>query len=1164
MTRQSMRTKLLATTLLVGMSGSVWASAAVAQDTSSDDPVVISETDDEDGVSVQERVVVTGSRLRRPVDTTIAVTTIGADQIERRGFTNVVDAIEELPLAGLGTNLEGATLGNNDSTANPNLLGLGTNRTLTLVNGRRFVSSNQASVFVPGNANGAQVDLTLINPALIANVDAVAGSAGGATYGADAVGGVINLTLIDDYDGYEVDAQYGVTNEGDGQTFRFSGVAGKNFLNDRANITFAAEYNDINSVNTADASRLQGQGFTTINNPLAGAPGVPTTLILPGGINPFNNTGGVLVGGQTITTSTNNAFFPTGLDAALPGGVFSPFDFAQTALGQTLDPLALIGSNVSGGSFLTIPNTDPATSAFLPNVAVPLQFDSNGNLVPLNLGDISPPGPSDQNTVFGDADGIQNGSIDTIRGAQERISLTALTRFDITNDITYKAEYYYANIENSLIDGFQGNNPTGSTAAGTRSVPVFIDENPFLNDQATGVINDLVANGLVVDDIGGSRALFLSRALVDVLGPIDETSETDFYRTTQEIGGDFNFLERDLYWNTAFNYGRVERDNAADTILDVEFALAVDAVEDANGNIVCRQQTLAAPEPIADRNPQVGFINTALPTPVTPTQAQIDACVPLNLFGEGAPSQAAIDFVSSSTDSRNVSEQFQYTAEFGGDAIDLPGGTAIFNTQFEWRREENEFLPGDVFADGTGRATVGQPSSGNLEFLEGGLEVSIPILGEGFNFFGAKRLEFDGAVRVVSRTGGSDLIDSERVTDVVYNVGGRYSPFDWLTVRGSQSTSVRSPSVVELFGAGVTGFSTAFRGNGNPCDVDVIDGGPEGGIRRTNCEAAVAALGLPADFLDGFQAEGGAAPAAGASNPLLNNEESSTWTVGFVLQPDFVPGFTLTADYYNVDLDDTIQLTSISAECFDQPTFPVSLVNGLNACNAVLIGVPDPANPGAFIVPSVNPFTGDPVTAVTAGVGNPAQTNEAFNSTFAFFDTINQAAQRLQSVNVTARYGFALEDAFGPAAAKWGNLDLSGTLYWTAAFNTFTSAAAVEGGLNNPIDGEPGNPEFSSVFNATHNVGNFSHNVQWLRTSSTAGNVLIEDTSTQNAAFLLPSFNLINYNASYQINDNIGVRFVVNNVGNRRLDSAAGVASSGAGEGDAVGRSFIFGINARF
>ena len=1161
MTRESMKTKLLATTLLVGMSGGIWSSAAIAQDTSSDDPVVISEEEEEDDVTELDRVTITGSRLRRPVDTTIAVTTIGADQIERRGFTNVIDAIEELPLSGLGTNLEGATLGNNDSTANVNLLGLGTNRTLTLVNGRRFVSSNQATVFVPGNANGSQVDLTLINPALIENVDAVVGSAGGATYGADAVGGVINLTLKDDYDGYEVDAQYGVTDLGDGETYRISAIAGKNFFNDRANITFAAEYNDINSVNTDNNGRLQGQAFTTINNPEAG-PGVPSTLVFPGGVNPFNNAGGVLVGGPTITTSTNNAFFPNTPNPAFPGGL-SPFEFGQTAAGEAIDPLLFVGSFVSGGSFLTIPNTDTATNGFLPNLAVPLQFDTNGNLVPLNLGAITPPGLADQNTVFF-GDGIPNGSIDTIRGAQERLSLTALTRFDITNNVTYKAEYYYANIENSLIDGFLTNAPTGSTTAGSRSVPVFIDENPFLNDQALGVINGLVGQGLDVGDIGGSRALFLSRAFLDITGPVDETSETDFYRTTQEIGGDFNFLDRELYWSTAFNYGRIERDNAADTLLDVEFALAVDAVDDGTGNIVCRQQTLAAPEPIADRNPQVGFINTALPTPVTPTQAQIDACQPLNLFGDGAPSQAAIDFVTGSTDSRNVSEQFQYTAEFGGDAIDLPGGTAIFNTQFEWRREENEFLPGEVFALGTGRATVGQPSSGNLEFLEGGLEVSIPILGEGFNFFGAKRLEFDGAVRVVSRTGGSDLIDSERVTDVVYNVGGRYSPFDWLTLRGSQSTSVRSPSVVELFGAGVTGFSGAFRGNGNPCDVDSIDGGPDGGIRRTNCEAAVAALGLPADFLDTFQADGGAAPAAGASNALLDNESSSTWTVGFVLQPDFIPGFTLTGDYYNVDLDDTIQLTSISSQCFDQPTFPESIVNGLNACNAVLIGVPDPANPGQFIVPSVNPFTGDPVTAVTAGVGNPAQTQAPFNSTFAFFDTINQAAERLQSVNFTARYGFALENVFGNIANNWGDLDLAGTLYWTAASNTFASATAVENGLNNPQDGEPGNPQFSSVFNATHNVGKFSHNVQWLRTSSTAGNVLIDDTSTQAPGFLLPSFNLINYNASYDINDNFRVRFVVNNVGDRQLDSAAGLAASGAGEGDAVGRSFVFGVTARF
>lgn len=1152
MTGESIKTKLLATTLLAGLTGAAFGGVAVAQ---------------EDEESVQERVVITGSRLRRAADETIAVTTIGSEQIEKRGFTNVISAIEELPAANLGTNIEGATLANNDATANANLLGLGTNRTLTLVNGRRFVSSNQATVFVPGNSNGAQVDLTLINPALIRSVDAVIGSSGGATYGADAVGGVINLELIDDYDGFEVDGQYGITDQGDGQTFRIGVVGGKNFLNDRANVTVALEYNDINEVRTGSGNRLQGQGFFSFQNPLAGQPGQGNTTILPGVGNPLTNPNGVLVGGPAITASTLTQFFPNTAQgaafSALSGGQ-TPFQFAQTAQGRAIDPLLFVGTFAPGGTFLTVPNTDPLTAAALPNRAVPLRFDAAGNLVPLDLGNILPPNLAQTTATLG-GDGITNLSIDSIRGQQERFSANVLTRFDITDNITYKAEYMYANIKNENIDNFLTNAPNGSGTAGTRSIPVFIDDNPFLSQAARDTIAGLEAQGLAIPQINGRDALFLSRALLDITGPTDELSVSDFYRTVQEIGGEFNTFGRDLYWNTAFSYGRVDRRNDQDTLLDVEFAIATDVVADVNGNPVCRQQTLPQGEPIAVQNPQLAFINSGLPAPITPRPDQIAACQPLNLFGDGAPSQAAIDFVTTSNQSSNTSEQLHVNVEFGGDLIELPAGTALFNTQFEYRKEENVFTPGTTFALGLGQNTLGQPSQGELNFLEGGGELSIPILGEGFNFLGGRRLEFDGAVRVVSREGESALtgFQSDRVTDVVYSVGGRYSPVDWVTVRGSQSTSVRSPSVVELFGAGVTGFSGAFRGNNNPCDADSVDGGPDGGIRRTNCEAFAAQLGLPAGFIDTFQAEGGAAPAAGASNPLLANEQSDTWTVGVVIQPDWlIPGLTIQTDWYNLDLDDEIQLTSIGGNCFDDPAFPMTIVNGLNACDAVVLGVEDPANPGSFIVPATNPITGTPVLPV-AQPGAPAQSQGGpFNSTFAFFDTVNLAARRLEVLNTSVNYNFALEDMLGDRASSWGDLSLTGSLYYVHRYDTFFSEAALDAGLNNPRVGEHTDPEFTSRLDVQHSIGKLNHTIQWLRTSSTVTNVN-SNPDLQNQAFALPAFNQVNYSAFYDVNDNVRVRFVVNNLTDSKLDSEAGIASN-LGRGDALGRRFIFGVNAKF
>ncbi len=1167
MTRESMKTKLLATTLFVGVSGGLWAGAAIAQETD-EAPVAVPTADAEDE-SVQDRIVVTGSRLQRPADTAIAVTTIGSDYLDSRTFTNAIEAIEELPLAALGTNLEGANFANNDFTANANLLNLGTNRTLTLVNGRRFVSSNQATVFVPGNSNGAQVDLSLINPALIDRVEAVAGPAYASTYGADAVGGVINIILKDDFEGFDITAQGGITGLGDGEQYRISGLAGRNFLNDRANVTFGVEWSDTSRIGNDETSRPEANSFSAIVTPFTQGGGVfdpgPSTLLVPNTTFAFNSANGLLVGGfqfggiAATSTVVPNTQFPVGGTAARFRDAFtafqnqfgaSPFVFAQNG---SIDPLALLGTFGGTGGFLQVPN--PGGGAALPFVAVPLQFNTNGDLVPFNVGSLTPPNPSDQNSFIG-GDGILVSDFGTIRGEQERLSLNLATRFDITPDITYKGEYFYANIDNSTLDGFNSNTPFGSTTGGTLSIPVYIDQNPFLSAQAVQTIDNLQAQGLVVPTSGGQRRLFLSRALTDIDGGIDETSESDFYRTAQEIAGEFNLVDRAFNWDAAFTYGRVERENGADTLLDIEFALATDVVADANGNPVCRQQTLAAPESVAIRNGGLAFINNV--QGLIPTQAQIDACVPLNLFGSGSPSQAAIDYVSSSTASDNTSEQFLAALQFGGELIELPGGTSVFSLQGEYRKEENEFIPGTTFAQGLGRATTGQGSQGELEFLEGGLELNVPILGGDFSLPFARLLEFDGAVRVVSRVGESQLtgFQSDRVTDVVYRAGGRFSPVDWLTFRGSQSTSIRSPSIVELFGAGVTGFSAAGRGNANPCDLDAIDGGPAGGIRRTNCEAFAAQLGLPADFLDTFQAEAGAAPAAGASNPLLANEGSEAWTVGVVFQPDFIPGLTFQADYYDLQLTDEIQLTSIASECFDQPSFPNSTVDGLLACNALVFGVPG-ATPGTFVVPAINPITGAAVLPV-ANPGSPAQTQQPLNSTFTFFDTLNLRERELEAVNIDTRYTFDLDDVLGGRASNWGGLTLGHSLYYVIRYDFIT------GGVVDPQDGESGNPTVTSRLDITHSVGKLNHTLQWFFTDSTVANVLTANPSTQALSFAQPSFSQLNYNVQYQATENVSIRFVVNNLTNNFLDAEAGLGSNGLGRGDAIGRRFSLAINARF
>jgi outer membrane receptor protein involved in Fe transport len=215
-----------------------------------------------------DAIVVTGSRIPRPeYQGVLPGVQISSEQIAARGFINALEAINDLPLVGPGASpLNGNNGGQAASlgAAFIDILDLGTQRTLTLVNGRRFVSGNAASLFVEGNASGAQVDVNSIPASLIKRVDVLT-VGGAAAYGSDAIAGVVNFILDDNYEGLEVRGQGGISNEGDAGQWQASLLAGKNFLDKRLNVTFSLEYSRSDGLQ-ADARAFQRDRWNTTVN----------------------------------------------------------------------------------------------------------------------------------------------------------------------------------------------------------------------------------------------------------------------------------------------------------------------------------------------------------------------------------------------------------------------------------------------------------------------------------------------------------------------------------------------------------------------------------------------------------------------------------------------------------------------------------------------------------------------------------------------------------------------------------------------------------------------------------------------------------------------------------------------------------------------------------
>ena len=155
-----------------------------------------------------EQIIVTGSRIASSsLESASPLTVIGAQDIDESGIVNIQDLLLRSPAFGTpGINRTNSNFSTSSAgVATVDLRNLGTSRTLVLVNGRRFVAG------IPGES---AVDLNTIPTQFIERVDILTGGAS-AVYGSDAIAGVVNIIYKKNFEGVEVDAQYGTSNSGD-------------------------------------------------------------------------------------------------------------------------------------------------------------------------------------------------------------------------------------------------------------------------------------------------------------------------------------------------------------------------------------------------------------------------------------------------------------------------------------------------------------------------------------------------------------------------------------------------------------------------------------------------------------------------------------------------------------------------------------------------------------------------------------------------------------------------------------------------------------------------------------------------------------------------------------------------------------------------------------
>lgn len=1054
-------------------------------------------------------ITVTGSRILRDPNATapLPVSTLTNADFQNFGTTDVTAALRQIPaLISSGTvadSLERGAGGVGQATLN--LRQLGANRTLVVIDGWRHVS---------GVAGSQTVDVATIPRLLIEQVEVLTGGAS-AVYGADAVTGVVNYKLKRDYEGIMIDSQMGISSRGDGRSYRIEGIVGQNFAGGRGNVTLAAGYTQDDEILMGDRefTRDNGRGnnSTTYANPLRRFQrGDINAATMPNFANRFR------LGGP----GPGNTRFPFGPLIPTPAQVATLFPGGITAAEQALvdravnSPAFVIGADprfaISSNRGLIFRNDFDFFTADTNSNGIP---DCNESYIGrTGLGGGGCLVTNDDGTVRPFRDGIISTGANQFGGdgAVERTNETSLIPESERIYANLRANFEFSPAAEIWVDAkYVRTNTLSRNNYNTFYDSLFIaPDNPFIPE-------------VLRADAAEAGGLRVSRDFLD-LGPGISTAKRDTYRIVAGIEGE---ITSNLKYELVGNYGRTDNENTfSNSVRYDRLFAAIDVVTDPRtGQPACRSTV----NPAAPPHPGSEFFPVIAPGFFTfrPGDGQ---CAPVNLFrGVNSVSQAGVDFITTPTTNRFRLEQTVVTGLLSGDTsgfFNLPGGPVGFLVGAEYRKEKSSsrfddlilgILPANSPAGPAGTfigdvspnqqlvfdaATRQFNAGGSFDVREAFAEINLPVLKDMPFFY---ELSFGAAGRYAdySTVGGN----------FTWNVNGVWAPIPDIRFRGTYARAIRAPNIAELFDPqqGAT-----FRPN-DPCSQSNIDrllasNDPTAQNRLNNCRAD----GIPVGYEDPLTAR---FSGTSGGNPNLQEETATTFTIGTVVQPRFVPGLSFSADYYSIKIEDAIQAVTaqdIVDTCYDLPTFP-------------------------------NDFCGLFTRNRTAG------STTFLGLNFLRQTQINFAQLETRGIDFQANYGFDIgKNNFNVRVA--GN--------WTERLDRFFDP--VDTTLVNPGLRELGAPEWSGFGSATWNRGAFtlSYGVQYIESTALASVIQIERIDTEfGPAGFAKDYWIHNLSFNLDATDRMTFYGGINN-----LTDEEPYLSSSAYPVSGIGRSFFLGVTTRF
>jgi outer membrane receptor protein involved in Fe transport len=1016
-----------------------------------------------------EEVVVTGSRIQRSKDleSSSPLVTVSSDVLTNISTVGVENALNQLPQF-IPAQTQFVNSDNSPSAtdvpgaATINLRGLGTNRTLVLLDGRRAQPSSVALV----------VDVNSIPEAAIDHVEVVTGGAS-AVYGADAIAGVVNFRLKNHFQGAELDAQTGITQQGDGMESRLSATLGTDFAEHRGNILTILEWAKRDAVYQSNRSFFSDSWTDPFSN---------SAMAQLFSFNDYNPAGNL------PTSAAVNSIF---------GNIGVP---TTTAFWFNTDQTLFKNSFVAG---------NPAASTAGFDSALPANTSRQGN----------------QNNILNQ------------HFADSYVS-SPMTRYSMFTKVNY-------NLTDSITAFFQGNfseNNVSSLTLATPSRSSWVVTLPYCSDQtlAAGTNPTCAATrashpvptqlATLLDSRASRDAPWTLESTLFYLGPRIADITTNVFQVMAGLDGALPV--KDWTWEAYVSHGETSID---------------DNMESGFASVQRYGNILNAPSNGTNLNLGgygAGYTSSGLSAGLG---AQVNCTSGLPVFSAASftPSKDCVNAIGLEPNTRTHIQQDVVEVTSQGGIFNLPAGELRGSLGLDWRRDYGVFSPdpdldsNSVYETVAGNFTTAG-AQGATEVKEVYGELLVPVLKD-LPAIKSLNLELGDRFSEYNTAGNTST----------WKALLNWAPVSFLTFRGGLQYAVRAPNIAELY-IGNSEAAVTFP-YGDPC-AGANTTAPWGNVASNPNRAKVQALcgsiigkfdPTSPYFVNPSTYPGGSGSFLASENEIITGnanlkpETAHTVTVGTVFRSPFdnpaLRSLTATVDYYKINMTDTIGVidsVTVYQNCFNY--------NGVS-------------NPNY-----------DPNNSFCQLIGRQT-TNGGRAFTTALYS--NLGTLNTSGLDYTFNWRAALQDMFGHGLPGTLGFHVSGTWLMSYKQQTAPSAAIVQLAGTGSTTGTS-YYSYRTFSGLSYEVGPASVEVDWTHLP-TIENV-IQASQPNTTVQPTRQYNLFNLSAGWEFNQNLSMRFGVDNLFDRQAPVVGaqpgvtdGAGSTNASIYDVLGRRFYLSVKAK-